>query len=117
MGRLSLRRFWRWFPVEVTIDDAGRARIATIARWALDRRGRPMISSARVSMVTVNRILHRERVSEAMLHAVGSMLDLPDGFLVDVGHGDLERIARSDAEAELRGLATYLISVDRRRAW
>lgn len=101
----------------MTIDEAGRRRIAELVRAAMGWQGvtgARIEAGGRLSRATVDRVKRAdERVSDTMLRALGDALDLPRDFLIYVGEGDIAAVeASTRRDAELRHWTVRLIRRD-----
>lgn len=100
----------------MTMDEAGRRRIAEFVHaalgWAGKDSNKKLLGTGRVSKATIDRVKRAEDVSDAMLRGLGDVLDLPRDFLLYIGYGEVERIERlmtDDADANLRDLIRWTL--------
>jgi hypothetical protein len=91
--------------LSVVIDAAGRRRIGELVRAVMaweDLTGDSIGAGGRISRATVDRVKRGDpSVSDTTLHALGDVLELPRGFLLYVGDGDIEAIRQSGADPDL----------------
>jgi len=87
------------------MDTTGRQRIAELVRAAMAWQGLTksrLEASGRVHRGTVDRVRRGDpTVSDAMLRSLGTALGFPSDFLLDVGIGDVPKVARSVGDPDL----------------